>query len=72
MPVYSAADFPDFDAKRHPLLKHATPVELTLHPRQACSFPRMVALRGVAGCLDQRQLHQLYAPNQFSSDPRET
>lgn len=37
--VFSAADYPNFDEKRHPLVKNVTPVELILNPGEALFIP---------------------------------
>jgi hypothetical protein len=37
--VFSAAAFPDFDAQRHPLMKHARPVEVEIGPGDALFIP---------------------------------
>lgn len=37
--VFSAADYPKFDEKRHPLIKNVTPVELILNPGEALFIP---------------------------------
>lgn len=37
--VFSAAEFPDFDPKRHPLMKNITPVETIIHPGESIFIP---------------------------------
>lgn len=37
--VYSEVDFPNFDLKKHPLMEHVTPVEVTIEPGDALFIP---------------------------------
>ena len=37
--VFSAAAFPNFDEKRHPLMKNITPVEVVIGPGDALFIP---------------------------------
>jgi aminoglycoside phosphotransferase/SAM-dependent methyltransferase len=37
--VFSAADFPNFDEKRHPLMKNITPMEVVIGPGEALFIP---------------------------------
>jgi hypothetical protein len=67
--VFSAADYPAFDEKRHPLVKHATPIELVLHPGESLFIPV-----GWWHCVESLDVSisvsftNFNAPNQFSVD----
>jgi SAM-dependent methyltransferase len=67
--VFSAADYPRFDEKRHPLMKHATPIELVLNPGEAVFIPV-----GWWHCVESLDVSislsftNFNAPNQFSVD----
>lgn len=67
--VFSAADFPNFDMKRHPAMKNATPIELLLQPGEALFIP--VGWWHCVEALDVSisvSFTNFNAPNQFSSD----
>jgi hypothetical protein len=70
--VFSAADYPRFDEQRHPLMKHATPIELVLKPSEAVFIP--VGWWHCVEALDVSisvSFTNFNAPNQFSvSYPR--
>jgi hypothetical protein len=67
--VFSAADYPRFDEQRHPLVKHATPIELVLNPGEAVFIP--VGWWHCVEALDvsiSLSFTNFNAPNQFSLD----
>ena len=67
--VFSAAAYPDFDPERHPLMKHATPMRVMLHPGEALFIPI-----GWWHCVESLDVSislsftNFNAPNQFSVD----
>jgi SAM-dependent methyltransferase len=67
--VFSAADFPNFDAKRHPAMKSANPIKIVLQPGQALFIPV-----GWWHCVESLDISisvsftNFNAPNQFSAD----
>lgn len=67
--VFSAADFPDFDDRRHALMKNITPIEVLVGPGDALFIPI-----GWWHCVDALDVSisisftNFNAPNQFSAD----
>jgi aminoglycoside phosphotransferase len=67
--VFSAADFPRFDEKRHPLMKNITPMEVTIGPGDALFIPI-----GWWHCVEALDVSisisftNFNAPNQFSTE----
>lgn len=67
--VYSAANYPDFDEKRHPLMRNLTPLEIIIHPGDAIFIPI-----GWWHCVESLDVsmsvtfHDFKAPNQFAAE----
>jgi hypothetical protein len=67
--VFSSADYPRFDEKRHPLMKNATPLEVLLNPGESLFIP--VGWWHCVEALDASisiSFTNFRAPNQFSAD----
>jgi ribosomal protein L16 Arg81 hydroxylase len=67
--VFSAADFPNLDEKRHPLMKNITPMEVVIGPGEALFIPI-----GWWHCVESLDMSMsisftnFNAPNNFSTE----
>lgn len=67
--VFSAADYPNFDEKRHPMMKNVRPIEVLLQPGESLFIP--VGWWHCVEALDVSisvSFTNFNAPNQFSAD----
>ncbi|MBB3107706.1 hypothetical protein FHS24_002237 [Psychrobacter luti] len=71
--VYSEVDFPNFDLKKHPLMQHVTPVEVTIDAGDALFIP--IGWWHCVGGLDKSisvSFTNFNAPNNYAESFNET